>query len=133
MTPTELIAEARELLLPLRCTKSENKKCATCPYAVLYNGKYDFCETQMLESTSANAIEALCDLVEKLQNAQRWIPVEERFPTVGAPVNILLKSGNVGMAVFDGNGWHCFVCKSCAQDDEVAHWQPMPSPPKGED
>lgn len=41
----------------LRCSKNEIDDCYTCKYAVMYNGKFDHCDTQALERDAAQELE----------------------------------------------------------------------------
>jgi hypothetical protein len=72
-------------------------------------------------------IEQLKEEVERLKQAQRWIPVLERVPALGVDVLVLQRSGECEVAWrrgHDGN-WSAYSALG-----EITHWMPLPEPPK---
>lgn len=154
MTPTEnLIAEARELDRRLKRAQKSSANMHEYGYA-----QDRFCDDaekiipalcDALEQAQATLeqtwewdmykcaqqeIDRLRKELEQVQNAQRWIPVEERLPEQPDNDNkrgwysVHLESGCVMTLAFefDTNRWH-------STGSPVTHWMPLPEPPKGED
>ncbi len=61
--------------------------------------------------------------VERLKEARRWIPVEERLPETRDPVLTLWVSGMQSVKQYDEQ--HCWNTGA-----QVTHWMPLPEPPK---
>lgn len=68
---------------------------------------------------------------------ERWVSIDEEKPEEGRAVNVHMKSGYITVAYIKSVGkplrsWICFgsVFDVISEDDEVTHWQPLPSPPK---
>jgi len=53
------MTDPKEIVRELRCTKNENDGCRTCAYQVMYNGRFDHCNTEKLEFDAADLIESL--------------------------------------------------------------------------
>jgi hypothetical protein len=61
--------------------------------------------------------------VERLKQAQHWIPVEERLPETRDPVLTLWVSGMQSVKQYDEqHGWNTGA--------QVTHWMPLPEPPE---
>lgn len=61
--------------------------------------------------------------VERLREAQRWIPVEERLPETRDPVLTLWVSGMQSVKQYDEqHEWNTGA--------QVTHWMPLPELPK---
>ena len=72
--------------------------------------------------------------IERLREAQRWIPVTERLPKTEKPVQVYMPK--LYMSVQTG-----FYTKYYGEDDgewyehwvasgDVTHWRPLPEPPE---
>lgn len=83
--------------------------------------------------------------IDKLEPAQRWIPVTERLPNTipcGAgtayseAVNVLTSGRKVLTAIWDGTDFIADAEFWEAENEEITHWTPvllpLPDPPKGE-
>lgn len=67
--------------------------------------------------------DALRAEIERLKEAQGWIPVEERLPETRDPVLTLWVSGMQSVKQYDAqHGWNTGA--------QVTHWMPLPEPPK---
>lgn len=66
--------------------------------------------------------------VERLREAQRWIPVSERTPDPTSKESILLATmwGSVFPGCYDDGGWY----SGSARIAGVTHWMPLPTPPE---
>jgi hypothetical protein len=65
--------------------------------------------------------------LERLRDARRWIPVDERLPELGVDVLVLQRSGECEVAWrrgHDGN-WSAYSALG-----EITHWMPLPKPPE---
>lgn len=61
--------------------------------------------------------------LERIREARRWIPVEERLPETRDPVLTLWVSGMQSVKQYDAqHGWNTGA--------QVTHWMPLPEPPK---
>ena len=80
--------------------------------------------------------------VARLQEAARWIPVEERLPEPGVPVLMWLhprhipgqaKEGTYMPVLNPDRSWRSTWDMSTYETGEITHWRPMPSVPNVED
>ena len=63
--------------------------------------------------------------LERIREARRWIPVEERLPETRDPVLTLWVSGTQSVKQHDEkHGWNTGA--------QVTHWMPLPELPKKE-
>jgi len=75
--------------------------------------------------------------------ADGWISVEDRLPTITKEIIetelddevpmyiVMIKGATIPTALcYDGETWHEYFDRSIVYD--VTHWQPLPSPPKGD-
>ncbi len=61
--------------------------------------------------------------LERIREARRWIPVEERLPETRDPVLTLWVSGIQSVKQYvEQYGWNTGA--------QVTHWMPLPQPPK---
>jgi hypothetical protein len=61
--------------------------------------------------------------LERIREARRWIPVEERLPETRDPVLTLWISGMQSVKQYDEqHGWNTGA--------QVTHWMPLPEPPE---
>jgi len=68
------LKKADEIVRALRCTKSQNKNCENCKYAVWMDddsGLLDFCNTNALESDAADLIDSLTAQLSESQRRER--------------------------------------------------------------
>ena len=75
--------------------------------------------------------------VNRLTEAQRWIPVTERLPDAKEFTEYLIKiKGGHGVACKDENGFFRFITKGVnhpiekAHFHSVTHWMPLPAAPE---
>lgn len=76
---------------------------------------------------------AALDEIERLREAQRWIPVSERLPKIGERVIVYLANGWTGIACWfqmytRKNGDPLWRNDSGAETHNVTHWMPLPEP-----
>ena len=133
-----------ELIKALRC-----KECfdlcnvESCRYHITNTKSGCKCAIKLMATDAADRLES----ADKREEAQRWIPVEERLPDdVGSYLvyyhewsngDFLPKYDDYRIRVmrFMNNGkWRMPVCtdKRCEADTnrEVTHWQHLPQPPQ---
>ena len=87
-------------------------------------------EVSRLEETNVslqNTISILMCEVERLNEAQQWIPVTERLPEYGQLV-IVYSGGVLSPQVFTQHFWRADFNDWA----HITHWMPPPKPPKGE-
>ena len=95
-------------------------------------GPYDFGESGAIEAWKQRPIEAaLTARIAELEEAQRWIPVEERLPETNIRVDILRTCPDGydyqnGCYIANNNYWwsEILACKLLY----VTHWRPLPEP-----
>lgn len=72
------------------------------------------------------------DLIEAMQQEQRWIPVTERLPETGITVLTLDKRGHMrdrALHTFRG-GQRLFRPDGLAPGYDILYWMPLPEAPK---
>jgi hypothetical protein len=146
---TDLITEARELIEALHAGEYDDEYIGTGAYLMLD----ELCDA--LEKANAE-IDRLSQLammrdseigdkdreIERLREAQRWVSVEERLPTVSeyrngdkfksmdsnelVPFLVCCEDTEIPFrAFYDGKNWGDGWGKQ-----NVTHWQPLPQPPQ---
>jgi hypothetical protein len=81
-----------------------------------------------------NEIDQLRAEVERLREAQRWIPVGERLPEKDKPILLI----EVDYGVNIGKRWDEKYYFGYNEDGigsmwgEATHWMPLPEPPEGD-
>ena len=82
-------------------------------------------ENEVLEGADI-ALDAQTDEVERLREAQRWVPVSERLPGHRDAI----KNGDI--EAVDKRGDYHFIHWSDfrVKIDKFTHWQPLPEPPE---
>jgi hypothetical protein len=68
--------------------------------------------------------------LDRLTEAQRWIPVSERLPMEHETVLVFRGKVFGGATSFQFMPWGGVLWYGCG--DEVTHWMPLPAPEKGE-
>lgn len=77
-------------------------------------------------------------LVRLLQERYRWIPVTERLPQDHERVLVVNDDGKMMVAQRAEDDWWHYYCAYdvdrwwTGENGEVAHWMPLPEPPKEE-
>ena len=77
-------------------------------------------------------IDALLDEIERLQEANRWIPVSERLPEHPNWVIVNDEAGNVFPAVYKKDeGWTDDLLDTYNEEyPKIISWRPLPQPPE---
>lgn len=66
--------------------------------------------------------------IKRLQDAERWIPVEERLPERYERALVHAERGGITVATYSKWGW----TMPMYFDGEITHWMPLPKGPKEE-
>lgn len=103
-------------------------------YAIQLIKKEGYVSVSSTVFTAFELAEAMLDEAEKRTDKERpevlndWVSVKDRLPEHLEPVTAYSVKGGVFHAwTVDGSRWrnHLYYI------DNVTHWQPLPSPPKG--
>lgn len=82
---------------------------------------------QNMRDATTEVVVGLRAEIATLKAAQRWIPVEEKWPDVDAPVLALFIDGSCQVAwIDDAEDWRNFF----GATPKPTHWQPLPTPPR---
>lgn len=79
-------------------------------------------------------VPALCDEVERLQDAQRWVDAEYDTPDIGRLVLLYLpdkETDKIRAGEYLGEGDYR-IGQKLYRGMEISAWMPLPAPPKGE-
>lgn len=79
-------------------------------------------------------VPALCDEVERLQDAQRWVDAEYDTPDIGQLVLLYLpdkETDKIRAGEYLGEGDYR-IGQKLYRGMEISAWMPLPAPPKGE-
>jgi hypothetical protein len=93
------------------------------------------CEKKAKERDAIDFCGELCAFAEDIINRakQKWIPVTERLPESGKCVLVCSKDGMVAEGSYKAyeKKWTQFRW-NVTDLQNVTHWMPLPTPPKGE-
>ena len=81
---------------------------------------------------AANALEAADKRVKELEEAQRWIPVNERLPEPNTETLVLTDAGSIGQG-YTGPATGHWCSGGFVMVPTVTNWMPLPDPPRKDD
>ena len=75
--------------------------------------------------------ELFADVKRMEKELPRWISVKERLPKMGKTVFLITDGRDVGTGWYEGCHW--WTSFADIDEDNVTHWQTLPTPPKEEE